>query len=223
MQFMNQSNINANVNAKRGKIIFSLLVALAAFMPLALVQAQSVDEKPDAMIKRVADEVLRIVKTDKALQAGDASRAVVLLDTKVLPHFNFTRFTATAVGPAWRQASPEQKTKLQDEFRQLLIKTYLGGMTQIKNESLVVKPLRAAADDTEVLVRTELRGRGEPLSIDYRAEKTDKGWKVYDLNVLGIWMAESYKGQFVPIVNTKGVDGLIASLVERNRAAPAKK
>jgi phospholipid transport system substrate-binding protein len=186
-------------------------------------QANSPDEKPDVMIKRVADEVLRIIKTDKALQAGDVSRAVALLDEKVLPYFNFTRFTSTAVGPAWRQATPEQKTKLQHEFRQLLIKTYLGGVTQVKNETLVVKPLRAAAEDTEVLVRTEIRGRGEPITLDYRVEKTDKGWKVYDLNVLGIWMGESYKGQFIPVINDKGVDGLIASLVERNRAAPAKK
>lgn len=203
---------------RRAILAAGLWLGLAAVPALA----QAPDEAPDAMIKRVSSEVIEIVKTDKAIQAGDIARIVTLVDTKIMPNVNFARMTASAVGPAWRQATPEQRARLQEEFKALLVRTYSGALAQVKDQSIVFRPLRAAPTDTEVTVRTEVRGKGDPIQLDYRLEKTDKGWKVYDLNVLGVWMVETYKGQFVQQINAKGVDGLIESLAERNRANAKK-
>jgi phospholipid transport system substrate-binding protein len=137
-----------------------------------------------------------------------------------MPHLNFARMTAAAVGPAWRQATPEQQKRLQDEFKILLVRTYSGALAQVADETVSVKPLRAAPTDAEVVVRTEIRGRGDPIQLDYRMEKTPgqgSGWKIYNLNVLGVWLVETYRSQFAQEINAKGVDGLIASLAERNK------
>jgi phospholipid transport system substrate-binding protein len=144
----------------------------------------------------------------------------------VLPNINFLRLTAAAVAPAGRQATPEQKKRLQDEFKTLLIRTYSGALDQVNDQVISVKPLRAEPADTEVVVRTEIRGRGDPIQLDYRLEKTPgqgAGWKIYNLNVLGVWLVETYRSQFAQEINTKGVDGLIATLAERNRSNAAKK
>jgi phospholipid transport system substrate-binding protein len=183
--------------------------------------AQAADEAPDAMMKRLSDEVLAIIRGDKALQSGDIGRIMQVVDTKIMPNVNFQRMTASAVGPAWRQATPEQRQRLQDEFKLLLVRTYAGALSQISDEAVVVKPLRAAPTDTDVIVRSEIRGRGEPIQLDYRLEKTAGGWKIYNLNVLGVWLVETYRSQFAQEINAKGVDGLIASLAERNRANAA--
>ena len=175
-------------------------------------------EAPDALIHRTSTEVLDIIKADKAIQAGDMNKVMALVDGKVMPHVNFTRMTAATVGRNWRQATPEQKKQLQDEFKTLLIRTYSGALAQVKDQTVSVKPLRAAAADTEVIVRTEVIGRSEPIQLDYRMEKTATGWKIYDLNVLGIWMVETYRTQFAQEISTKGVDGLIAALVQRNKS-----
>jgi phospholipid transport system substrate-binding protein len=140
-----------------------------------------------------------------------------------MPHVNFTRMTAAAVGRNWRQATPEQQKRLQDEFKTLLIRTYSGALTQVKDQTVNVKPLRAAAADTEVQVRTEVIGRGDPIQLDYRMEKTATGWKIYDLNVLGIWLVETYRTQFAQEISSKGVDGLIAALAERNKSNTGNK
>jgi phospholipid transport system substrate-binding protein len=183
--------------------------------------ALAADEAPDAMMKRLSDEVLAIIRGDKALQSGDIGRIMQVVDTKIMPNVNFQRMTASAVGPAWRQATPEQRQRLQDEFKLLLVRTYAGALSQISDEAVVVKPLRAAPTDTDVIVRSEIRGRGEPIQLDYRLEKTAGGWKIYNLNVLGVWLVETYRSQFAQEINAKGVDGLIASLAERNRANAA--
>ncbi|MEO5607563.1 MAG: ABC transporter substrate-binding protein, partial [Polaromonas sp.] len=133
----------------------------------------------------------------------------------------FTRMTASAVGRNWRQATPEQKKRLQDEFKTLLIRTYSGALSQVKEQTLSVKPLRAAPTDTEVTVRTEVLGRGNPVQLDYRMEKTPTGWKIYDLNVLGVWLVETYRTQFAQEISASGVDGLIASLAQRNQSNAA--
>lgn len=193
-----------------------LATSLAGMLPLA----HAAEEAPDALIKRLSDEVLADIKADKSLQNGDVNRIIKLVDSKVLPHLNFQRMTASAVGPAWRQATPEQRQRLQDEFKVLLVRTYSGALSQVADETVSVKPLRAAPADTEVLVRTEIRGRGEPIQLDYRMEKTPgqgAGWKVYNLNVLGVWLVETYRSQFAQEINAKGVDGLIASLSARNK------
>jgi phospholipid transport system substrate-binding protein len=201
----------------------TLSLALLGAAPFARAAA---DEAPDALIKRVSAEVLDNIKTDKAVKAGDLTKVLALVDSKIMPNVNFTRMTASAVGRNWRQATPEQQKKLQDEFKTLLIRTYSGALAQVSDQSVNVKPLRAAPADTEVVVRTEVLGRGDPVQLDYRMEKTTTGWKIYDLNVLGVWLVETYRTQFAQEINAKGVDGLIASLVQRNQSntgAAAKK
>ena len=208
-----------------GRLAAIVLVAGATLggMPLA----HAADEAPDVLIKRLSDEVLGAIKADKALQSGDIARISALVDSKVMPNVNFARMTASAVGPAWRQATPEQQKRLQEEFKTLLLRTYSGAVAQVADESVSVKPLRAQPTDTEVVVRTEIRGRGDPIQLDYRLEKTPgqgAGWKIFNLNVLGVWLVETYRSQFAQEINAKGVDGLIASLTERNRSnnAPRK-
>jgi phospholipid transport system substrate-binding protein len=179
---------------------------------------QAAEESADDFVKRVSVDILDAIKNDKSIQAGDVNKIIVLVDQRVMPHVNFLRMTASAVGPGWRQATPEQQMRLQEEFKILLVRTYSGALGQVSNQSIVIKPLRAAADDKEVLVRTELRGKGEPIQLDYRVEKSANGsWKVYNMNVMGIWLVENYKTQFVQEINGKGVDGLVASLAERNK------
>jgi phospholipid transport system substrate-binding protein len=149
-----------------------------------------------------------------------------VVDTKVMPNVNFQRMTASAVGPMWRQATPEQQKRLQDEFKLLLVRTYAGALSQVSEESVNMKPLRASPTDTEVVVRSEIRGRGEPIQLEYRLEKTPgqgAGWKIFNLNVLGVWLVETYRSQFAQELNAKGVDGLIATLAERNRSNAAGK
>lgn len=197
-------------------------------MALTALPVHATDEAPDALIKRLSTEVLDSIRADKAIQGGDVSRVVSLVDAKIMPNVNFQRMTASAVGPGWRQATPEQQKRLQDEFKTLLVRTYAGALAQVSDQIIAVKPLRAAADDNEVIVRTEVKGRGESIQLDYRLEKTagqGAGWKIYNLNVLGVWLVETYKSQFAQEINAKGIDGLIAALAERNKsnAAHAKK
>lgn len=197
-----------------------LAAASLALLALAHVPAHAADEAPDAMIKRLSDEVLALIRSDKAIQAGDVNRILQVVDTRVMPNVDFRRMTAAAVGPTWRQATPEQQKRLQDEFKTLLVRTYSGALAQVSDQTVSVKPLRAEPGDTEVIVRTEIRGRGDPIQLDYRLEKTPgqgSGWKIYNLNVLGVWLVDTYRSQFAQEINAKGVDGLIASLAERNR------
>lgn len=200
---------------------------LSAALSLALLASapfvRAAEEGPDALIKRVSTEVLDAIRSDKATQAGETNRVLALVDTKVMPNVNFTRMTASAVGRNWRQATPAQKTRLQEEFKTLLIRTYSGALSQVKDQSLNVKPLRAAPTDTEVTVRTEVLGQGAPVQLDYRMEKTPTGWKIYDLNVLGVWLVETYRTQFAQEINANGIDGLIASMSQRNKTNAGSK
>lgn len=176
------------------------------------------EEPADAFIKRVSTDILDSIKADKSIQSGDTNKIIALVDQRVMPHVNFLRMTASAVGPGWRQATPEQQKRLQEEFKILLVRTYAGAVNQINDQTMVIKPLRAAAEDKEVLVRTEVRGKGDPIQLDYRVEKSaDGAWKVYNMNVMGIWLVENYRSQFAQEINAKGVDGLIASLADRNK------
>jgi phospholipid transport system substrate-binding protein len=176
---------------------------------------------PDALIKQVSTEVIDTVKADKAIQAGDVSKIITLVDTKVMPNVNFQRMTATAVGRNWRSATPEQQKRLQEEFKTLLVRTYAGALTEVKNQTVGLKPLRAAATDTEVVVRTEIKGKGEPIQLDYRMEKLADGWKIYDVNVAGVWLVEQYRNNFAQEIGAVGIDGLISKLAEKNKAAAA--
>lgn len=189
--------------------------------------ALAADEAPDVLIRRLSTEVLDTIKADKALQSGDVTKVIALVDTKIMPNVNFQRMTASAVGPGWRQATPDQQKRLQDEFKTLLVRTYSGALTQVTSEqTILVKPMRGSGDDAEVTVRTEVKGRGDPIQLDYRLEKTTgqgAGWKIYNLNVLGVWLVEQYRSQFAQEINAKGLDGLITSLAERNKANASAK
>lgn len=208
---------------------FALITSRVSALLLGLVMASSpsfsvaADEAPDMLIKRISTEVMDAIKGDKGVQAGDISKVVALVDSKIMPNVNFTRMTAAAVGRNWRQATPEQQKRLQDEFKALLVRTYSGALTQVKDQTISVKPLRSTAIETEVVVRTEILGRGDPVQLDYRMEKVGTAWKIYDLNVLGVWMVETYRTQFAQEISAKGIDGLIAALAERNKSNAAKK
>ena len=199
--------------------IFAWLVTAALSLAAAGVQAQAA-KAPDALIKEVSSDVLDSVKADKTIEAGDIRKVIALVDQKVLPYVNFERMTASAVGRYWRQATPEQQKRLQDEFKLLLVRTYSGALSQVSPEQTVeLKPMRSAAGDSEVVVRTEIRGKGDPIQLDYRLEKAGAGWKIYDVNVLGVWLVENYRNSFAQEIGSNGIDGLIAKLAERNKAA----
>ncbi len=201
-------------------------LTLAALLLPVAGPAWAVDEAPDALIDRLTKEALDTISNDKAVQAGDVGRIMTLMDERVMPYLNFQRMTASAVGPGWRQATPEQRSRLESEFKTLLVRTYAGAMSQAKNLSFQVKPMRSAPEDKEVIVRTVITGRGDPVQLDYRLEKTPgvgAGWKIFNLNVLGVWLVDTYRSQFAQEINAKGVDGLIAKLVELNKANAAAK
>jgi len=200
-----------------------LFVRLLAtlLMSASLGHAWAEDEAPDAFVKRISVEVLDTIKADKAMRNGDIGRIVTLVDTRIMPHVDFQRMTASAVGPGWRQASPEQQKRLQDEFKILLVRTYAGALSQVSDQNVVMKPLRTSAEDKELIVRSEVRGSGDPIQLDYRLEKTPgqgAGWRIYNLNVLGVWLVETYKSQFSQEINAKGIEGLIESLAARNKS-----
>jgi phospholipid transport system substrate-binding protein len=190
---------------------------------LTAMPVRAAEEAPDALIQRVSAEVLAIIKADKTLMAGDVTRIMTLVDTKVMPYVNFQGMTASAVGPAWRQATPEQRKRLQEEFKTLLVQTYAGALITVKDNTISVRPLRAAADSTSVTVRTEVIGRGDPVQLDYRLEKNPgEGWKINNLNVLGVWLVETYRSQFRSEINAKGIDGLITTLTDMNKSNAKK-
>ena len=194
-----------------------LLVALA---PLGA----AAQESPDAMVKRIADEVVAIVKTDKDLQAGNSAKVVQLAEQKVLPHFDFTRMTRLAVGRNWQQATPEQREALIKEFRTLLVRTYSSSLSQYRDQKIQVKPLQASPTDEDVLVRTAvIQENGPQIPIDYRMEKAKDGWKVYDVVIDGASLVTTYRGSFNDQIQRSGIDGLVKTLQDRNRSPqPAK-
>lgn len=209
---------------KRRSLVHLLSASLAAAL-LAAAPAHAADEAPDALIKRLSTDVLDAIRADKSLQNGDVAKIMTLVDGKIMPSVNFRRMTASATGPGWRKATPEQQKRLQEEFKTLLVRTYAGALSQVSDQTVFIKPMRGSAEDREVVVRTEVRGRGEPIQLDYRLEKTPgegAGWKIYDLNVLGVWLVDTYRSQFAQEINAKGVDGLISTLSDRNKANAKK-
>jgi phospholipid transport system substrate-binding protein len=205
---------------KRRSWLAALMITTASAFAIP---AMAQEEAPDAMVKRLSAEVLATIKSDPAIQAGDVNRIIALVDSKIMPNVNFTRMTASVVGRYWRQATPEQQKQLQDEFKTLLVRTYSGALGEVKDQTLSFRPMRSKPEDTEVVVRSEVKGKGDPIQLDYRMEKTPTGWKIYDLNVLGVWLVETYRTQFAQEIGSKGIDGLIASLVQRNKSGAAPK
>ena len=203
---------------RNGFARLAVTLAFAAAAAGALAQ-----EAPDAMVKRVAEDVLQITRTDPKVQAGDKQRIKEVVETKLLPNFDFERITALAMGRNWRQATPDQQKELVEQFRQLLVRTYSGALTQYRDQTMDYKPLRAEANATEVTVRTEVIRKGQaPVQIDYSMAKTPGGWKVYDVIVAGVSLVTNYRDEFNEQVKGGGIDGLIKTLVAKNQGAPAK-
>ena len=198
---------------------FVSTLTLAAALLAPAVRAQ---EAPDALVMRISTDVIDAVKADKAIQAGDVGRILVLVDEKVMPSVNFRRMTASAVGRHWRQATPEQQQRLQEEFKVLLVRSYAGAMSKVKDQTVHLKPMRSKPEDDDVVVRTEVRGSGDPIQLDYRLEKSTGQWKIYDVNVMGVWLVENYRNSFSQEINAGGIDGLIARLAEKNKSASGK-
>jgi phospholipid transport system substrate-binding protein len=204
--------------------LIKYLIALSTFafaagaIAAAPAPAPAAGEAPDALVKRISNDVIETAKADKEIQAGNTKRVMDLVDAKILPYVDFQRMTALAAGRFWRDATPEQQKQLANEFRTLLIFTYSGALSQIKNETVEFKPMRADPADTEVEVRSQVNvQRGEPIQLNYRLAKGPAGWKIFDINVLGAWLVETYKGNFAREISKGGVDGLIKTLAERNK------
>jgi len=199
------------------KFLPTLMLA-AAMLVAGGAHSQSTAATPDAMVRDLSNEVLNAIKADKALASGDTMRVQKLVDEKILPYVDFEKMTRLAVGRGWRQATPEQRAALTREFRTLLVRTYSGALSQVKDHQVKLRPFRAQPNESDVMVRTNIvASRGDPIQLDYRLEKTSAGWKIYDVNILGVWLVENYKSQFASEINANGVDGLIKSLTDRNR------
>lgn len=204
------------------KILSKLSALIVALSALAFAGQAAAQEAPDALVKRISQEVMDIAKSDKDIQNGNQKRVQEVVEEKILPYVDFQRMTALATGRFWREATPEQQKQLTNEFRMLLMYTYSGAISQIKDQKLEFRPLRADPADTEVEVRSQvLQPRGEPIQLNYRLAKSSNGWKIYDVNVLGAWLVETYKGNFAAEINKSGIDGLIKTLSERNKKLAA--
>ena len=189
----------------------------------ALAQAQTA--APDVLVKTITDEVTAMIKKDKAIQAGDTKKAADLIETKIVPHFNFTRMARIAMARNWRSATPEQQKELASEFKTLLVRTYATALTNYRDQQIDYKPLRAKADDKEVTVKSDVKpsGSSQPVPIDYEMEKTDDGWKIYDVKVGGVSLVTTYRDTFASEVRERGIEGLIKSLAAKNREPQGSK
>ena len=194
----------------------SLLANSALFLGVALAPAMAQATTPDALVRQISTEVLDVARKDPAIQAGDINKIIALVDSKVMPHVNFEVMTRSAVGPQWRQATSEQRTQLQSEFKTLLVRVYSGALTQLKDQTVEILRTQPVAGSTQVIVQSEVRGGGEPIKLDYRMDKPADAasWKI----VGGIWLVQSYRSQFANELGKSGIDGLIKALADRNKS-----
>ncbi|BBB63235.1 hypothetical protein UNDYM_4937 [Undibacterium sp. YM2] len=200
---------------------FNLIFASLLITGLASGAAQA-QEAPDVLIKRLSQEILDLAKSDKDIQAGNQKKVYDMVENKILPYIDFPRMTSLAAGKSWKEATPAQQKQLTNEFRTLLVFTYSGAISQIKDQRVEFKPMRADPTDTEVEVRSQvIQSRGEPIVLNYRLEKLPAGWKIFDINVLGAWLVETYKGSFSAEISKSGIDGLIQTLAEKNKKLAA--
>jgi phospholipid transport system substrate-binding protein len=194
-----------------------LLMVFMVAVSSSFAQTPDQSTPPDALIKMVVTEVMASVKEDPEIQKGNIPKIVDLVEKKIVPYTDMRRTTEMAMGPNWKKASPEQQAQLTTEFKNLLIRTYSGALSQLRDQTVQFKALRAAPDDKEVVVKTVVLGRGDPVPLDYRLEKTDKGWKVYDMNIMGVWLIEAYRNQFANQISQNGIEGLVKFLQDRNK------
>ena len=196
---------------------------MSFFVGQAYAQSAPDSNTPDGLIKIIVADVITSIKSDPEIQKGNIPRVVDLVEKKIVPHTDMRRTTQLAMGKNWSKASPEQQNQLIMEFKNLLIRTYSGALSQLRDQTVQYKPLRAAPSDTDVIVRTVVVGKADPIPLDYRLEKTNDGWKVYDINIMGAWLIEAYRNQFTNQISQNGVDGLIKFLQERNAMLAGKK
>ena len=193
-----------------------LAAALVTFAASGVAHASMA---PDALVRQLSTEVIDAARADKSIQAGDVDKVIALVDAKVMPHVNFEAMTRSAVGPQWRSATPEQRQRLQGEFKSLLVRVYAGALSQVGDRSVEITKTLAVPGSSQQIVQSEVRGKGDPIKLDYRFDKAGEAWKIIDVNVGGIWLVTSYRSQFAPEIASGGIDGLIAKLAERNKAA----
>ena len=206
------------------KTISATLISISAIGAMGVVGVAQAQASADALVRQISVDVIDTAKADKAIQGGDISRIFGLVETKVMPHVNFEVITRSAVGPKWREATPEQRSKLQAEFKTLLIRVYAGALSQLREQTVEVSKTVPVPGGSQVVVQTEVRGKGEPIKLDYRLDKAADAtaWKIIDVNVGGLWLVQNYRSQFAQELTKGGVDGLISALVERNKAAATK-
>ena len=202
-------------------LIFSIATALISFSAFA--QNALDAATPDGLIKTIVTDVMASVKADPEIQKGNIPRVVELVEKKIVPYTDMRRTTQLAMGRNWSKATPEQQNQLIIEFKNLLIRTYSGALSQLRDQTVQYKPLRFSPSDTDVIVRTVVIGKSDPIPLDYRLEKTNEGWRVYDVNIMGAWLIEAYRNQFTNQINQNGIDGLIKFLQERNAMLAGKK
>ena len=202
-------------------LIFSIATALISFSAFAQNALDSAT--PDGLIKTIVTDVMASVKADPEIQKGNIPRVIELVEKKIVPYTDMRRTTQLAMGRNWSKATPEQQNQLIIEFKNLLIRTYSGALSQLRDQTVQYKPLRSSPSDTDVIVRTVVIGKSDPIPLDYRLEKTNEGWRVYDVNIMGAWLIEAYRNQFTNQINQNGIDGLIKFLQERNAMLAGKK
>lgn len=204
------------------KLLVSFVVAL--FLLLTGVAARAQERAPDALVREVTEDVLTIVRQDRDIQSGNTRKAIDLVDRKVLPYFNFQRMTALAVGREWNKATPEQKKRLAEEFKTLLVRTYANALTSYKNQTVTYKPSKLSPADTDVVVKTEINQPGsKPVQLDYALGRQGESWLVYDVVVAGVSLVTNYRETFIQEVRNSGIDGLITMLSNRNKQLEAGK
>ena len=205
-------------------LTLSLFVSITSLF-VCSASAQSVPDlnTPDGLIKIIVADVMSLVKSDPEIQKGNISRVVDLVEKKIVPYTDMRRTTQLAMGRNWSKATPEQQNQLIIEFKNLLIRTYSGALSQLRDQTVQYKPLRSSPSDTDVIVRTVVIGKSDPIPLDYRLEKTNEGWRVYDINIMGAWLIEAYRNQFANQISQNGIDGLIKFLQERNAMLAGKK
>jgi phospholipid transport system substrate-binding protein len=196
-----------------------ITAAATVLLTLSISAPAHAEVSADALVRQISVDVIDAAKADKAIQAGDLTRIQALVETKVMPSVNFEVVTRSAVGPQWRAATPEQRARLQAEFKTLLIRVYSGALTQVKDQTVEVTKTLPVAGSSQIVVQTEVRGKGEPIKLDYRLDKASEAWKIIDVNVGGLWLVQNYRSQFAQEITKGGIDGLINALVERNKAA----
>jgi len=199
------------------KIYSFLLTGLLLLASTVFAQTPDQSTPPDVLIKMVVTDVMATVKSDPDIQKGNIPKVVDLVEKKIVPYTDMRRTTEMAMGPNWKKATPEQQAQLTMEFKNLLIRTYSGALSQLRDQTVQFKALRAAPDDKEVVVKTVVLGRGDPVPLDYRLEKTASGWKVYDMNIMGVWLVEAYRNQFANQISQNGIEGLVKFLQDRNK------